>query len=471
MQEQLERMLLCYGFSKEEYEQSREHRETTNRTAMQLFALCAIFFSMLLILIYRHLVADIAFALVIVGGVVTLFVNRSSAKASYPACLVWFRIYSFTIVAGAIVFDTWFCPTDRSVITIVLLAGIPAVLVGQVITTIVLNELLAMALVVCAGLFKDVNLAYEDTLSVMVFSVLGVLIHYFIGSARIRHALTLIKQQEYERALELVRESFSVRTWIYDVSGRRVIERTSDAFGQETERIVVNVPDSLIAGNQIIAESEEAYRRLYRDIHEGKERTEAEIGYLNTDGTVRWERVKYYVFLDADKQPERAVACAIDLTRERTLQKEKEEAENRLSMAFSEDRVKGVLMGRIVMDVSGNKILKMDDRLVELYGIDPAHGGEEETILYFYHTVGKQIFDEAQRRQWEKIFNINYLLSQHRFYRDDHECGRIYRHQGMAYALLEHIHLQNDPITGHLTAVVSVYDVSEIPDPDISAHN
>lgn len=109
-----------------------------------------------------------------------------------------------------------------------------------------------------------------------------------------------------------------IDVWEYDMGDRRILFSQNITTRHGETHIVENVPESMLQSDIIHPNSRNDLRALYRRLHSGEKRAEADICTRTADGKDWWwERITYTVVFDAQGQPVRAVGVGEDITRQK----------------------------------------------------------------------------------------------------------------------------------------------------------
>lgn len=199
-----------------------------------------------------------------------------------------------------------------------------------------------------------------------------------------------------EQLFKIVRKHTRLTMWEFDVRNRRIIQTMESQATHGFEKIIENVPESLIESGYVHPESAETMRRIYRQLEKGEEVTGAEVRVRVRDKEDEywWEKINYTIVQQDEEGPVWAVGGSEDVTAQR-------EAEIR---AFQEETMRELLTEDLLLSFRVN----MDRNcLEELW--DCTEGKIEKAFT-------EEGYEDVYRRIFETVANDSDRLRLQTYY-------------------------------------------------------
>ena len=123
---------------------------------------------------------------------------------------------------------------------------------------------------------------------------------------------------EQEIAYRLATENTDINMWQYDVAGNTLyLTENAKRVHHETDAVVQNFPESVIARGMVRQDSVEPFRQMCRELQNGQARTTRDIWFRDGTNASWWcERITYMNILDHYGKPTRAVGVGKNITAE-----------------------------------------------------------------------------------------------------------------------------------------------------------
>ncbi|WP_313529337.1 EAL domain-containing protein [Anaerotignum sp.] len=202
-------------------------------------------------------------------------------------------------------------------------------------------------------------------------------------------------------------DNTSISIWEYDFKTYSILQGVRSMEIHGLDRVIQNVPESLIANGSIHPDDASAYRNMFTSLHNGAQRTEGIFRILSIDNTYYWyEHIQYTSMFDSGGKPYRAIGISEDVTN--IVEFERRNAE--LAKEAETDAMTGLLNHEATFRFIRDALLKENEFTHALFMIDV------DDFKRINDTYGHQTGDEIIRQFAQRI---------HGCFRDVDIIGRI----------------------------------------------
>ncbi len=259
--------------------------------------------------------------------------------------------------------------------------------------------------------------------------------------------------QENEMVLQLVAEHSNRIIFRYDIATKTAYADKRDASENITLSVDTDVPESIIARRDVLPESVEDYRRVFREIDDGAPSGSAKVHMRAMDGSPHWVDLKYSVIFDADGAPKSAVLSFLDITESH----EKEFAYERYLQTIDQKAVVEGVVLYVEADVTANLIDKIGG--VELKDDIPAPGSDRsEGISY----IARTYIEPEDRERYSDYVSRERLITA---FSDgvralSEDWGFCFLDGRTGYVRSE-LQMVQDPYTGHIKIYTLLRDITK----------
>lgn len=334
MYEKLRRYILRYGFDEVTYNMCSEEIVKTNIIFARLFAHFFMFINAAIIILYHDRVHTLIHPFLILISFITLCLSSKRSRIPYKYVLYTVYAQLILLLYVSVFSNTLAYSYDDIVLILITIMCFPILTLGKPVALFIM-------LILCSFGFGHLRVSIDpadslcsDLINTAVFCILCICMHYVVGRMWYKGAVAKKQLEIAERKIELALESSEIYTWEYDILNKRSIQSSRESKAMNVPVVLDNFPESAILSNYIAPESYDEYRRIHREVEDGKKETSAEIGYVFPDRDIKWKRVKYITVFDSESMPIKAIGCSSDITMEIALRKAKETAERHLAFAI-----------------------------------------------------------------------------------------------------------------------------------------
>lgn len=257
--------------------------------------------------------------------------------------------------------------------------------------------------------------------------------------------------RENELVWQLVAEHSNRLIYRYDIAANTAY--ADSALNSNAARIDFNVSDAAIEEGRVLPESIDDYRRVFREIKEGKGSGEGKIHMWDQSGVLRWIDIKYSVIYDEDHAPKLAVLSILDITESH----EKELAYDRYLQTINQNAVTDNVIVYLEADLTTGITEKQGGALLP---IDfPAIGKNRVEVIK--HIAKNHVLPEEKHRCLE-FFSREHLITQ---FSDGQtnlsaEWAITFPDGHPGYARSE-LQMVQDPYTGHIKVYTILRDITK----------
>lgn len=259
---------------------------------------------------------------------------------------------------------------------------------------------------------------------------------------------TQLKLRETQNLLEAALQNTNITVWEYDIASKSITHSFNfkEVYGLEEQ--IGNFPESLIECKFVHPKSVEDFRALYDEVASGKEMTQRDILLQNTDRTgYRWARVIYKAVLEKDGRHLKSIGTSMDVTEQKYLEESFREIESLRS------EITNGIMVNVSKDVVDTVYSKMES----------IHELNDGNMTNFFQKSGLRILEEAQRAEYDTVFNRGNLLHAYAVGRTEQFVEALCQYNEDEARIVQlHIRLTKNPHTGDVIAYTYVVDVNEV---------
>ena len=122
---------------------------------------------------------------------------------------------------------------------------------------------------------------------------------------------------QQEQRLQLITNNDFLSVWNYDIRNKTIIQTGSSQQHHNLRKIIKDVPECLIRSGYVHPDSVKAFRKMYKDLSEGKKQANGIFRFRTRDRKGWWfERINYVTSFDSKGRPLFATAVGSDVTKE-----------------------------------------------------------------------------------------------------------------------------------------------------------
>ncbi len=255
--------------------------------------------------------------------------------------------------------------------------------------------------------------------------------------------------KERERVFRMVAEHSSRSICRYDVKTKTL---TAELPGRSPGAAVIDAetPEIAIARGNVLSDSAEDYRAVFRAIEAGVAAGSAKIHMRAPDGSPRWIDLKYSLFTDRDGKPQTAVLSLLDITNDH----EKELAFERYRQAVGNDRGRDDVIF-FDTDLTADCVETVGGKLPE-FAFPEAGGRHDQTVR-----AGMTFLPDKYHEDLWTYFSRERLLAS--FAEGKRELTHDWSIDMDNKTLCYHTEIQmiEDPFSGHIRAYTTLRDVTD----------
>ena len=254
-----------------------------------------------------------------------------------------------------------------------------------------------------------------------------------------------------EQRFEIAISHAGIHVWEYDLKQRRIIQTQDSRKVYEMDKVIENVPESLIDNNMIHPDSAKEYLGLYQAIHNGVKNTSAIVQVRTRDSGYRWEKISYTTIFDPDGTPVRAVAISEDVTAQKL-------AERRY---FQEEQLREMLSIDVMIST---KVNLTKNALIRIWSKKNYPPTLDQIVSYenLYHLFSQYIANSEDKKRYLESFHLDALLESYRN-REQSICAeyRCINEEGQIIWISFNITMLSDPDTGDVLLFGYVRDIDK----------
>ena len=152
----------------------------------------------------------------------------------------------------------------------------------------------------------------------------------------------LDRKTEDDERLELAIDKANVYLWDIDLAKAEMIQTKSSMKRHGGEKIIKNIPESLIKNDLIHPDDVETYRTIYEKLYKGEDHLESVCRVKGKNTGWRWEKSTYTLVYNAQGKPYKAIVVNEDVTDRKAL---KDKAEHdRLTGIYNRESLEQMVM-------------------------------------------------------------------------------------------------------------------------------
>lgn len=244
-----------------------------------------------------------------------------------------------------------------------------------------------------------------------------------------------------------------ISIWEYNYENRCIIQHVNSAPNHGFEKIVPNVPESLIESGFVHPSCASDYRRMFEDLRSGDPFVEGVFKVQTPDRSGYWyEHIRYTNSFDQNGKPIAALAVSTDETSKHDIiEKYQREIEKERFFA----REKG-LISHALIDLTGRQTLEF----VFHHGTEA--GIFEEENLFDFEMSSNYLVDEKERKDFLYLNNPEILLE--RFQKGETEFSQDYRRKmndNSSIWVRQTMRLIKDPYNDHVMLYAYLFNIEK----------
>lgn len=219
----------------------------------------------------------------------------------------------------------------------------------------------------------------------------------------------LVTQKDYRTALQKA----EVDIWDYDMEHRSITRKCYMEDGSCIDRVVCDIPESVIGYGYIHPDSVEKYRGLYARLHLGEKEPFADILGKDDEGASsewRWKRLRYMTVSDRDTI-KRAIGVGLDIT-------EQKAAEDRFQseLAYREEMFKDKNILSMRLNLTTNVIEHASHQYQLILQANYSYDN------FINNLISSSIPEETQRARFIETFARENLLNSYKAGESSIQC-------------------------------------------------
>ncbi|MEA5038301.1 MAG: diguanylate cyclase [Clostridiaceae bacterium] len=210
-------------------------------------------------------------------------------------------------------------------------------------------------------------------LTVMGLASILVLVVFYMINARSRRWLE--NEQEQLRLSDarfrIALENSHVSIWDYDFATHSIIQAEHSLALHGDDRVILNVPHSLVAGGIVHPESAKEFVEMYHILQSGEKQAEGVFRIRRGDSGYWYQHIRYKTIYDAHGKPYRAIGMAEDVTERYEAARQYQKELNQLSDLAQRDQLTGLLnRSALEKEITARLETAIPDTLNAMYLID-----------------------------------------------------------------------------------------------------
>lgn len=302
---------------------------------------------------------------------------------------------------------------------------------------------------------SEVNAATRSglyTTIFVLFACVTLIVMLLVVTGRQNRSL----RNEYKRVrlsderFRLAIDNTNVSIWDYDFTGKRIIQTENSVRLHGYDKVVENVPESLISAGYIYPESADACRELYKKLENGDKKAEAVLKVRSADGSGYWyEHVRYTSITGLMGKPIRAIGVSEDVTEKYEAMYDYER-EIKFQQVLAPD-----VYTTALFDVTESLLVKMQFKFSEEDSLF-----KDATFTNYFSIAADRVKEDDSVKSFLRGIGAQYLTSMHDQKQDTFSYDYLRRMaDDTEHWVHEELHLMIEPDTEHLMLFLCVRDV------------
>jgi len=191
------------------------------------------------------------------------------------------------------------------------------------------------------------QLARSGNLILMVVMLASILVLVAVYVINARGRLQWESEQEQLRLSDarfrIALENGRVCIWDYDFATHSIIQAEHALALHGSDRVILNVPQSLVAGGIVHPDSASDFLAMYDRLQQGESQVEGVFRIRRSDGGYWYQHIRYKTICDKRGRPYRAIGMAEDVTERYEAAKQYQKKLSQLSDLAQRDQLTGLL--------------------------------------------------------------------------------------------------------------------------------